>query len=79
LIVVAQQNGGRAELPARLGNARVHGMISKRKVIFQAAACVGRRSRFIIKNQIHSTPPSVQPALHGTCAEWRTGMLKAKN
>jgi hypothetical protein len=50
-------------------------MIGKREVVFKAATFASRRSDRdrVVKNQIHCTPPSVQPTYLG---RW-TGMLKA--
>ena len=75
LIVVPEQERGRAQLGACRRNARVHGMVGKRQIIFKTATAASRLSdrHGIVKNQVHCIPPSVLLALWGQ----RTGMLKA--
>ena len=41
LIVVAEQDGCGAKLGPRRGNARIHGVIGKRQVVFKAAGIFG--------------------------------------
>ena len=57
LVVVAEQDGGCAQLRARLGNALVHGVVGKRQVVFKAAtrcrprgetAVTSSRTRFTV-------------------------------
>ena len=43
LVVMAQQDGGRAQLGASLGDARIHGVVGKRKVVFEAASAASLR------------------------------------
>ena len=75
---MAEQQGGRTETGAGFRDARVHGVIGKRKVVVETAtACslieislseIGLhwgRSGFI-ENQGHCIPPSVQPAPAGS-------------
>ena len=43
LVVVAEQEGGRAQLGAGLRDARVHGMVGEREIVFEAATTASLR------------------------------------
>ena len=78
LVVVAQQNRRRAQLCARRGNARVHGVVGQRQVVFEAAtaACLRRGAVMFVKNQVHNIPPSV---LLGTMRDRADGDVESQS
>jgi len=81
LIVVPEQDGGRSQALAGLGDAFIHGVVGEGEVVVKAASVFGaagavslRRSRRqIVDYQVHRIPPSVLHTPRGR----RTGMLKA--
>ena len=73
LVVVAEQDGGRAQFGARGCDSLVHGVVRKRQVVFEgacifaAAGAIGLRRgrRLFVSYQVHFNPPSALHILFG--------------
>src|ERR1017187_745981 len=67
LVVVAEQNSGRAQFGARGCDSLVHGVVRKRQVVFEGACVNGLRRgrRLFVNYQVHFNPPSALHILFG--------------
>ena len=75
LVVVAEDDGGVAELGARGGDAVIHGVVGELEVVFETAGTIdSRRGRDLrIEYEVHCVPPSVRLAFEDT----PTGMFES--